>query len=157
MSRAVNNYEPKQTLVITLASLASAAARQSTAVNNKAMPATDVLVQVVCKLLAGTPASDKKINLYVFGSIDDANFTDNAGATDAAITLRVPTNLALIGAIQTPDAGALIYESAPIALAQFFGGVMPPSWGIVVENRTGLALDTVSNAVTAVPVFLAGG
>ena len=99
----------------------------------------DALVQLNLKLLTGTPASDKAIYIYAYGSEDGTDYTDNATGTDAAITLRSPTNLRLIGVINTPDVGGLTYKSHPMSVAAAFGGVMPRKWGIVIENKTGLA------------------
>ena len=126
-------------LTLTLASLAQAAARESTAVDNSTDKFLDVLVQLNIKLQTGTPASDKAINIYVYGSEDGTDYTDNASGSDAAITLRDPTNLRLIDIINTPDSGGLTYKSHPLSIAAAFGGVMPRKWGIVVENKTNIA------------------
>ncbi|KKL83382.1 hypothetical protein LCGC14_1975290 [marine sediment metagenome] len=126
-------------ITLTLASLAQAAARECTAVDNTTNLFLDVLVHLNIKLQTGTPASDKAINIYVYGSEDGTDYTDNATGTDAAITLRSPTNLRLIGIINTPDGGLLTYKSHPISIAAAFGGVMPRKWGIVIENKTNLA------------------
>jgi hypothetical protein len=75
--------------------------------------------------------------VYAYSSVDGTNYSDNATGSDAAVTLRDPTNLRLIGVIATPDAGALTYRAAAMSVAQAFGGMVPPKWGIVVRNVTG--------------------
>lgn len=135
-------------ITITLASLVTGSARQSTSVDNTTNNYMDAMVTVTVKLATGTPSSDKTVYLYVFGSEDGTNYTDNAGATDAAITLRNPTNLIPMRPISTPDSGALSYKSHPFSIAAAFGGVMPRRWGVVVENKTGLAFDSTGNSVT---------
>ena len=130
-------------MTCTLASLASSATvgRESTNVDNTANLFLDALVYLAIPLQTGTPANDKAIYVYAYGSEDGTNYTDNATGTDAALTLRAPTNLKLIGVIAAPDAGALTYKAHPMNIAPAFGGVMPRKWGIVVINFTGLALN----------------
>ena len=132
----------------TLASLAQAAAREGTSVDNATNLFLDVFDYHACALQTGTPASDKAIYIYVYGSEDGTNYTDNATGTDAAVTLRSPTNLKLINVIATPDAGALTYKSHPASVAAAFGGVMPRKWGSVVENKTNLTLSATEGSHT---------
>lgn len=133
-------YGTSTAITCTLASLATGAARESTAVDNTTNKFIDAIVYVACALQAGTPGSDKVINIYIYGSEDGTNYTDNATGSDAAVTLRSPTNLRLADVISVPDAGGLTYKSNPISVAEVFGGVMPRKWGIVVENRTNVTL-----------------
>ena len=127
---------------LTLASLASSstAGRESTAVDNTSNLFVDALVRLQCKLQTGSPANDKAIYVYAYGSEDGTNYTDPATGSDAAITLRAPTNLRLIGVISTPDSGGLTYKGGPFSVAQAFGGVLPRKWGIVVQNYSGVTL-----------------
>lgn len=148
MADIKNKYAASAAITITLASLASAAAREGTVIDNATNLYLDALVYVACKLAAGTPASDKAIYVYAYGSEDGTNFGDNVTGADAALTMRSPTNLRLIGVINTPDAGGLTYKSQPMSVAAAFGGVLPREWGIVVENKTGLALDATGNAAS---------
>jgi hypothetical protein len=128
-------------LTITLNGLASSAtgARESTVVDNGTNLYLDALVTVIFELAAGSPANDKAVYVYAYGSEDGTNYTDNATGADAAITLRDPTNLRLIGVIACPDAGGLSYKSHPMSVAAAFGGRLPRKWGIVVRNYTGVA------------------
>lgn len=130
------------TITITLASLANNAARESDAINNESDLAFDVEIYLAIKLAVGAPAGDKKIYLYAYGSVDGTNYTDNATGVNAAITLRSPTNLYRIAEIATPDSGAVTYKGIIASIANSMGGgVLPSKWGIVVENKTGLAFD----------------
>lgn len=125
-------------ITITLASLADNAARESTVIDNGSDLFLDVIVQLTCQLQAGSPANEKAIYIWAYGSEDGTDYTDNATGSDAAVTLRAPHNFKLIGVINCPDAGGLAYKSHPMSIAQAFGGVMPRKWGIVVENQTGI-------------------
>jgi hypothetical protein len=133
-------YASSANFTITLASLASSATagRESSAVDNTSNLYLDAIVQVKVALQAGSPANDKKVYVYVYGSEDGSTYTDNATGSDAAITLRVPPNARLLGVIECPDSGALTYESQPWLVAQAFGGLLPRKWGIIVRNYTGL-------------------
>lgn len=147
MSDVKIEYQSSQNFTLTLASLASSATggRESTAVDNTTNKFLDAICQVSCKLQTGTPGNDKAIYIYAYGSVDGTNYTDNATGSDAAITLRDPTNLRLVGTIPVPDSGGLTYESQPFSVAQAFGGILPPKWGIVVRNYTGVALSATES------------
>jgi hypothetical protein len=133
-------YGTSAGITCTLASLASSAtaARESTAVDNTTNLYVDALVYVACALQAGSPANDKAIYIYAYGSEDGTNYTDNATGSDAAVTTRVPSNLRLIGVISCPDSGALTYKGGPWNVAPAFGGILPRKWGIVIRNYTGV-------------------
>lgn len=127
-------------MTCTLASLASGAAREATAIVNTSDLFVDAMLQLGFALQAGTPSGDKCINVYVYGSVDGTSFTDNATGTNAAVTLRSPTNLIPLLSIQCPDAGALTYKDIVASVAAAFpGGILPPKWGVVIENKTGVA------------------
>ena len=129
-----------QAFTLTLASLADAAARESTAISEISNVSIDALVFL--KVTVGTPlASDKAVYVYAYGTVDQGtNYSDGATGTDAAITLTSPPNMRLIGVISTPTASTA-YKGGPFSVAAAFGGVLPEKWGIVVLNKTGAALN----------------
>ncbi len=131
-----------QAVTVTLASLGSAAARESTAVDNSGNLFLDVLFTLRIKTGAGALSGDQVINIYVAGTVDPATpvWPDTVTGSDAAITLNSPTQLKLLGSIQVA-ATATTYTSEPLSIASAFGGVMPTKWSIVVENKAGAALD----------------
>lgn len=137
------SYDTSTAITITLASLASSAtaSRESTSIVNTTNLYIDAMVYLAIPLQTGTPANDKAIYVYFYESEDGTNYTDNATGTDAALTLRSPTNLRGPFVISTPDSGALTYKAVIGSVASFFGGVMPRKWGIVVNNFTGLTLN----------------
>lgn len=125
---------------LTLASLASGSARESTSVDNSSNLFLDAAVQLGLRLATGVPSGDKVINVYFYGSIDGTNYDDNATGADAALTLRTPSNFKGPHVIQTPIEGAITFKSIIPSIAYFFNGILPVKWGIIVENKTGLAL-----------------
>lgn len=132
-----------QALTITLVSLASAAARQSTVVDSTANKPLDALVSGKITTGATSVAAPFLVNVYVFATTDGSTYTENAGASDAAITLVVPTNLILLGQINAPSV-TTAYYGGPWSVASAFGGSMPEKWGIVVENQTGRVFDATT-------------
>lgn len=132
-------YGSSTAIAISLASITSGGAQQSSTVDNTGNMFVDVLVQLSIKLGAGSPSGEKIVYVYVFASEDGTRLTDNATGTDGTISLRQPTNLRLLGVIHTPDAGGLTYTSHPMSLLAAFGGLaIPRKWGIVVQNNTGV-------------------
>lgn len=140
---AVSNitYSSSTGITITLASLANNAARQSAFVDNSSNRFLDAMVRLDLRLQIGTPSNDQLINVWFYGSEDGTNYTDNATGSNAALTMRNPTNLRGPFIISTPNAGGLVYRAVIGSVASYFGGVLPRRWGIVVENRTGIAFD----------------
>lgn len=138
-----------QAFTITIASLANAAARQSTAIDNSSNLFLDALVFVKVKSAAASTSATGYVNVYAFASVDAGTTnTENAGASDAAITLTVPPNARLIGTINVV-ANAVTYYGGPFSVAQAFGGVLPASWGIILENRSAATLDATGGSHAA--------
>ena len=130
-----------QAITCTLASLGSASARASTAVDNTTNLFLDALVMVQVKSGASGVSATGYVNVYAYGTADGGTtYSDGATGTDAAITLTVPPNARLIGVLNVV-ANATTYKSGPFSVAAAFGGVLPDHWGIIVENKSGAALD----------------
>ncbi|MFZ5985501.1 MAG: hypothetical protein ACOYWZ_00020 [Bacillota bacterium] len=121
------------TFTCTLASLATASARQSTMVTNtNDYPAALVFFKIRSGTVA--PTAGALYEVYLLrgdGTIRD----DNAGALDAAITIE---NAPLLGTIVvTATIGKDFYgvfDTAPL-------GPLGNEWGIAVKNSSGQALD----------------
>jgi hypothetical protein len=121
--------------------LANNGARQSAAIDNSSDKFLDALVFL--KIKSGTSVSATGVvNVYAYGSADGGTtYSDNASGSDGTITLTNPPNMRLIGQINVV-ADATTYRGGPFSVAAAFGGVLPDHWGIVIENKTGAALDT---------------
>jgi hypothetical protein len=130
-----------QAITCTLASLASAAARASSVVDNTVNLFLDALVVLKVKTGATGVSTTGYVAVYAYGTVDGGTtYPEGITGTDGAVTLTVPTNLRLIGIINTV-ANATTYASEPMSVAAAFGGVLPDHWGIVVVNSSGAALD----------------
>lgn len=132
-----------QAITITLASLANAAARESTAVDNTVNLFRDVLAMLKLKNNAvSAPTGEKAVYVYAYGTVDAATplYPDAVTGVDAAITLDNPTHLRPLGVVLF-SAAAQTKKAGPWNVAAAFGGRVPEKWGIVVENKTGFSLD----------------
>lgn len=139
-------YGSMVTIACTLASLTSGAARQSTAVDNSTFQYLDVQLALLIAVAAGTPSGAQLINVYVFTSIDGSNFDDPAGASDATITVGAIPNMVLLTTINVLAGGKTYSRQIP-SLATKLGGVLPLKWGLVIENKSGLALETTGSSL----------
>lgn len=126
--------QTRATFTITLASLATASARQSTLISNSSnYPAAMIFLQI--KSGASGPTAGAVYELYLLRS-DGTTADDAAGASDAAITIE---NAPCIGTIiVTNTANKVFYgvfDTAP-------WGPLGGSWGIAVKNSSGQTIST---------------
>ena len=114
--------------------------RASTAVDNTSNLFTDALVSVVIKTNAAGVSSTGWVQVYAYATSNGGtNYSGGASGSDGAYS-GLTANLMPIGRISVV-ANATTYPGGPFSVAAAFGGSLPASWGIAVENRTGAALD----------------
>lgn len=131
-----------QSITDTLASLGNGSARASTVIDNTSNLFLDALVQLKVKTGASGTATTGYVNVYAYATANGGTtYSDGATGSDAAITLTVPPNAVLIGSFNCV-ANATTYTSPPMSVASAFNGLLPDHWGIIVENKTGGALDS---------------
>lgn len=127
----------KATFTLTAASLAAAAARQSTMIANSSnYPAAIVTIKI--KSGGSAPVAGESYEIYLLRG-DDASSstyrTDGAGASDAAITIE---NAQLLGTIVVTATTAKNFygefDTSPL-------GPLGPEWGIAIKNNTSQAID----------------
>lgn len=127
----------KATFTITLATLANAAARQSTMISNtNGYPAA--LVYLAIKSGATPPTAGTSYKVYLLRGNDpsSSNYrTDGAGASDAAMSTVLGAQL--LGTIPVTAAANTVFygEFDTSAL-----GSLGPEWGIAILNNTGQAI-----------------
>jgi hypothetical protein len=147
MADIKTKYASAASITVSLASLADHAERQSDVVDNSGNLYFDAHVQLKVKT-GGAVSEDKAVYVYAYGTTDSSGlgYSGGASGSDSAFS-GTPANTKLIGIISTPASGTS-YESDIISVAAGFGGTLPSKWGIIVENRSGSALDaTESNHV----------
>jgi hypothetical protein len=141
-------------MTMTLNGVASGATRASAFVDNATNLYVDAHVSVKVTLVTpGTTGDQGCVNVYAYGSEDGTTYGPSGGpsgkeavdGTDKTITLNTnpsPSTMwgVRIGVIQVQvGAAGSSYVSPPLGVAQAFGGFLPRRWGIVVENRSGMA------------------
>lgn len=134
-------YNVPTAFTIALASLANSAAgvgRQSAEIDNTTTRFNRILVSASIKL-GTTPTASGVAYLYL---IRNNNATtplrdDNAGAADAAITIK---NAQLIGTISAGTAPA----TGDVLTENFIINDVGPKWAIALVNSTGVSLDATA-------------
>jgi hypothetical protein len=135
-----------QTITITLASLANNGQQSSAAVDNTSNLFLEALVTVKVKTGAASTSATGVVNVYAYGTTDGGTTYGGGEAsmgTNASVTLSSPPNIRLIAVINA-NANATSYAVSAVSVAAAFGGSLPDHWGIVVENKTGAALDSTA-------------
>ena len=138
-------YGTETAITWTPGALADNSARECTAVDNSSNLYVDAMLNITVKAGSTTPAGEKGAYVWFYGSHDGTDYTDNATGSDAALTMRSPTNLLGPWVVSIPTA-SVDYKIIIPSVANFFGGVLPKKWGFVLENKQGGALTTGSTA-----------
>lgn len=118
-------------------------------IDNSSNTFIDALVFLKYRVSGSSPTTPKAVNVWLFGTADGGTtYTENAGASDAAITLTSPPNALWLGSLNCPTASTSYY-GGPWSVKSAFGGSMPQLWGIIVENQTGVAADSTGGNFAA--------
>lgn len=134
-------YSTAQTVTITLTSLADDSWRQSASVDNGTNLYIDASVGGSIQT-GTTPTADNTISIYAYGTYDGTNFTAGASGSDAAYTADGEETLFKLLEVITVDATSnQDYVWGPVSVAWAFGGALPETWGVVVHNDSGAALN----------------
>lgn len=151
MTTATPNYGTPTAMTITLASLASDTnlliGRESTALDQKdTLDAVDILIGG--KITTGTgPTASRQIEVWVYGSYDDTEFTGAATGSDAGLTVTAESKvqMALAAIIPTNATSDTAYRwIGRKSLANLFGGVIPVQWGVFIVHNTGVNLNSTA-------------
>lgn len=144
-------YAADAAITISLASLASSATwvagRESNQIDNTANLYDDALVQG--KIRVGTtPTANTNIIVYVWGasvapSSVSVDVIDGVDSAETITSAGVRNSFLKVGAILDVDA-TTSDRDYPFAftVAQLFGGVLPPYWGLFVAHNTGVNLNS---------------
>ena len=129
------------------ATLAAGEFATSAIFDNTTSKFMDVLVGGVLELDASTPVAGDTMDIYIVGQYS-GTATDMMAAIDALLnaatevvedTAFVKSNLTLLASVSveaTTPATAQGYHWGPIGVAQFFGGVMPQRFMLILHNNT---------------------
>lgn len=141
------DYEgPDTAVTITLASLASSATagQESTVISNTTNLDLDHQLMAFFTPQAGTPANDKGVYVYGYGTAGTTVYPDNITGADSARTPTSEANLTLMGfvniAVSTTRGGKFLGS-----VATAFGS-MPEKLGYFVRNYCAFALSATGSA-----------
>lgn len=132
----------KAAFTITLTSLADTSSRQSTAVDVDG-GGSQIDCFVMCQT-NGQASGNDYCFVYVFGALDTSSneFTDGAGASDAAFTTANILNSPQLGVIAMNATTAV--KAGPFSVASAFGGFLPAEIGLIVNNESAAALSATA-------------
>ena len=144
-------YSGWSAATITLASLATnstfSVGRESTMIDNTTNLYDDVLV--AGKITTGTTtATSANILVYVYGVVDTTTYPTPFTGSDAGVTLTSvaqASSFLKLGSVLTTHTSAetsVAHEFGPFSVAQLFGGIMPPKWGLFVTHNTSVNLNS---------------
>lgn len=140
----------KVTMTMTLASLVTSstlvAGRESTAVDQKDTDdAIDSLVGGTVTV-GTTPTANTQIQVYLYGSYDDTNFSGSATGTDATLTPSAKELMKFLIAIPSvATTSNVAHKWGPFSVAQAFGGIIPVQWGCWITHNTGVNLNSTGS------------
>ena len=154
MAAQTTTYGTRAALTITLASLANAAYRESTEVDNSSDKAVDGVLHGVVTL-GTTPTNNTSITIYVSGSDGTTTRPGNLTGTDSTITPSgEQTQFEIARIIATDNTNNHAYEWYVGSIAALFGGVMPKKFSVIVLNSSGAALNATggNHSVNYTPI-----
>ena len=140
-------------ITITLNSLATSTTvgRQGTVIDNTGLTILpdDFLITTIISTSSSAIGSSKTVAVYISGSEDGTNFDQDdgvMGASDAAYTINLPTNLKT-GVIMYCPTASKVYN-ATFPLAGLWAGAMPRKWVPVACNDTNQSLKSTGNSMS---------
>jgi hypothetical protein len=145
------SYQPPTALTVTaINSLADVSAAKLAYVDNGNDLALDVAIEFSIVLAAGALAGDQKINVYAYGGTRDGVYSGNIDGAAGAFTLENPNDFQVLA--YRSVAGALVGAGGTAkgyipSLAAYFNGILPERWGLIIENRTGVAFASSGHSV----------
>jgi len=119
---------------INLGSLANAAGRGSTAIDNSSTLALEADIMVKIRTSSSGVSTSGYLDIYLIRSEDGSTYDDGFGGSDAAFT---PVNATKIGSMMATAVSTNYIGVFNTAVA----GMLPRKFCIGIVNKTGAALD----------------
>lgn len=149
-------YQASTAATCTLTTLPNGSGRECTAIVNTASSSPDAACLIIIKTTTGTHGSDMACYAHFYGSPDGTSFPNPLTGTDNNVTVTTGMNLAgpvpvVFGTSTTGLATAKKYIGS---VASIFGGVLPKFYGVMIENKTNLALTNTAgdHSITFYPI-----
>lgn len=143
MATTTQNLGTSTAATITIASLANAGGRASTAIDNSTAKATSADIMVKVKTGASGVSGTGYVDVYLVRSEDGTNYDDAFGGTDGAFTAVNATKIGIISASANATTYVQIFNTAAF-------GELSRKFCIALVNNSGAALDSTAgnHAVT---------
>jgi hypothetical protein len=141
-------YAANATITITLTSLASAAYRQSAAVDNTTNLYADAMIYGHVKSLASAGLNNIYSLFLVWSNDGGTTYSNNASGSDASYAQ--PDNdanmqIGSVSLISPAPASPMTYYFPPFSFCQRAGLLfLPQKWAIIVKNGAAVALTATS-------------
>ena len=146
-------------LTITLNSLPESATwvtgRESTAVAATGATVLDELIGGIITTAASVTVG-QVIEIWVWGQYEGTPaYPGGITGLDAALTPATPKNayMQLVATITIDSTSSKAYYFGPSGIASYFGGILPPRWGVWVTQSSDQNLHTSGNAIYHQPVY----
>jgi len=143
-----------------IASSATAGWKSAKVDDYTSVKALDYQIMIKLAALAGAPANDKAVYIYIcpwyYDSVASAWSATDAGTTtlptdgDATYTIASPNDLRLLGVLSYTTAAQPMM--GVFNLSSAFGAVMPDGFSIIIVNYSGQALAGSGNIVAYKPI-----
>ena len=146
-------YRASTTITIAPENVASSgtfvAGVESAVYDNTTNKDVDVLISGTWTV-GTTPTINTQCNIYVFAIRDDAPFypdvMDGTSSAETITSVGVGAGFLKLAAILVVDATTSnrAYDCGPFSVAQLFGGVCPPKFGLFIAHNTGVNSNSTS-------------
>lgn len=145
MANITQAFGTSSSFTITMTSLGNGSSREATVLDVTGIAnVLDIEIMVLAKTTTGTiGANNPRVDIYAHGSVDGSTYPDTLTGADAGYSGNL-SNLIAMRSLNVVASNTQ-YISAPISLAQAFGGSLPAKVGLVVTNNTGLALSSTAS------------
>lgn len=137
MSTISQNLGTSTAATITIASLANAGGRASTAIDNSTAKCTSADIMVKIKTGASSTSATGYVDVYLVRSEDGTNYDDAFSGTDGAYTPVNATKIGIISAVANATTYVGIFNTAMF-------GELPRKFCIGLVNNSGAALDSTA-------------
>lgn len=140
MATITQTFGTKTSFTVTLTSLGSASARESTVVDLTSSLELDMLIRV--KANGSAAGNTGALEVYAYAALGDTTYTDGATGSDAAFTAANIKNAKFVDNVLMN--GTTIVYATLRSLRAAFGGTLPNKVGLIFYNNSGAALSSTS-------------
>jgi len=144
-------YSSPTAITCTIASLTDTSRRQSDSWSSETGNVLDMLVRITTVSSTG---GTNFIYVYTYGALETTSpfvYSDGASGVDSAFTNAL-INSPLLGTI-TANAGTSV-TGGPFSMASAWGGFLPPSLGIIVDNESNATLGASGHDLDYISVYV---